>query len=201
MFSLDHLVISATDLAEGATATESALGVPLAPGGRHAHFATHNRLLGFGDCYLEVIAVDPDAPNPGRPRWFGLDAFAGAPRLTTWVLACDDLDAALGRMGTGFGAPVDLARGDLRWRMAVPDDGVLPWDGLAPALIQWITPPPIAGLESHGCRLTALRVSHPDPRLAAALEGVFDDSRVALGTGPASIAADIATPAGPRALP
>jgi hypothetical protein len=24
-------------------------------------------------CYLEIIATDPEAPAPGRPRWFGLD--------------------------------------------------------------------------------------------------------------------------------
>lgn len=43
----------------------------------HVHrlqFGTHNRCLGMEDgIYLEVIAVDPEAPPPSRPRWFGLD--------------------------------------------------------------------------------------------------------------------------------
>jgi hypothetical protein len=30
----------------------------------------------------------------------------------------------------GTGIPVDLARGDYRWRMAVPADGRLPFDSL-----------------------------------------------------------------------
>jgi Glyoxalase-like domain len=39
---------------------------------------THNRVIAissesFPDCYVEVIAIDPDAPAPGRRRWFGLD--------------------------------------------------------------------------------------------------------------------------------
>jgi hypothetical protein len=35
---------------------------------------THNRLLKLGEgFYLELIAIDPQAPPPGRPRWFGLD--------------------------------------------------------------------------------------------------------------------------------
>ncbi|WLQ05968.1 VOC family protein [Arthrobacter oryzae] len=41
-------------------------------------WGTHNRVMaisseGIPDCYLEVIAIDPEAPEPGRPRWFGLD--------------------------------------------------------------------------------------------------------------------------------
>lgn len=40
----------------------------------HPQFGTHNRCLGMEDgIYLEVIAVDPEAPPPSRPRWFGLD--------------------------------------------------------------------------------------------------------------------------------
>ena len=57
--------------------------------------ATHNRLLGLGDLYLEVIAADPSAPRPAWPRWFDLDRFTGAPRLTNWICACDDLEAAV----------------------------------------------------------------------------------------------------------
>jgi hypothetical protein len=58
---LDHLAISAGTLDEGVAAVEEALGVPLAGGGQHPHMATHNRLLGLGDLYLEVIAADPAA--------------------------------------------------------------------------------------------------------------------------------------------
>ena len=30
-----------------------------------------------------------------------------------------------------------LQRGEYRWQMAVPGDGILPFDGAYPALIQW----------------------------------------------------------------
>src|SRR5690606_1359383 len=87
----DHLAISARSLAEGAAKVERLLGVGTVPGGRHALMGTHNRLLSLGPTeYLEVIAIDPDAPDPGRPRWFRLDAFAGPPRLSNWVVAVDD---------------------------------------------------------------------------------------------------------------
>ena len=58
--------------------------------------------LGAGE-YMEVIAVNPAAPPPGRPRWFDLDRFTGAPRITNWILRCDDLDAALSLAPPGTG--------------------------------------------------------------------------------------------------
>ena len=73
---LDHLAVSAATLAEGTAHVEAALGIVLEPGGRHDRMGTHNRLLGLGDIYLEVIATDPDAPEPAWPRWFDLDNFA-----------------------------------------------------------------------------------------------------------------------------
>ena len=60
MLEFDHIAISATCLAEGVAAVEAALGVALSGGGAHPHMATHNRLLGLGDLYLEVIASDPE---------------------------------------------------------------------------------------------------------------------------------------------
>ncbi|HSH43331.1 MAG TPA: VOC family protein, partial [Arenicellales bacterium] len=71
---LDHLVVAAADLAAGREYIEDLLGVRTEAGGRHDAIGTHNQLLRLGDDqYLEIIAVDPDAPAPGKPRWFGLD--------------------------------------------------------------------------------------------------------------------------------
>jgi len=201
MLRLDHLAVSALTLAEGVTAVEAALGLTLGPGGQHPHMATHNRLLGLGDVYLEVIAADPAAPAPAWPRWFDLDRFTGPPRLTTWIAACDDLDAALAAAPGGSGVPVDLARGDLRWRMAVPGNGCLPFDGAYPALIQWQGPHPTARLPDAGARLQRLEIAHPEPdRLRAALAG-FADPRVVIvpGTAPA-LQATVTTPHGARTL-
>ena len=100
---LDHLAVSAEGLAEGVQHIERLLGVPMAGGGQHGAMGTHNRLLSLGDLYLEVIAVDPDAPAPGRPRWFDLDRFSGPPRLTNWIVATDRLDADLAKGPAGWG--------------------------------------------------------------------------------------------------
>ncbi|GAA0294403.1 VOC family protein [Rhodovulum strictum] len=204
MLSLDHLALSAGTLEAGVAMVEDRLGVRLAPGGRHAAMGTHNRLLRLGPgFYLEVIAIDPEAPAPGRPRWFDLDRFAGPPRLTNWIARCDDLEAALARAPTGSGRPMDLARGDLRWRMAVPEDGRLPFDGLFPALIDWQGAAHPAGLlPETGCRLAALELHHPRAEaLRLALRGLIDDPRIAVHQAPLpALRALIDTPSGRRAL-
>lgn len=204
MLVLDHLAVSATRLAEGAAAVEAALGVPLSPGGVHPHMGTHNRLLSLGPgLYLEVIAVNPDAAPPGRPRWFDLDRFAGPPRLTNWIARCDDLAAEVARAPQGTGAVHDLARGDFRWRMAIPDDGRLPFDGAFPALIEWQgSLHPADRLPDRGCRLRRLTLVHPSPAdLRRALAGRIADPRIAVEEGGGMrLRAEIDTPAGLRVL-
>lgn len=203
MLTFDHLAISAETLEAGVEAVEAALGVALGGGGQHAHMATHNRLLGLGDLYLEVIAADPGAPRPAWPRWFDLDQFSGRPRPTNWILRCDDLDAALTTAPAGTGVPVDLARGDYRWRMAVPADGRLPFGNAFPALIQWQgTLHPAKALPDVAVRLHRLEIASPKAAdLRASLSGRFEDPRVAITDGPVTaLRATFDTPNGRRVL-
>ncbi|MBD1206284.1 MAG: VOC family protein [Rhodobacteraceae bacterium] len=202
MLRLDHLAISCLALEEGAAAVEAALGLPLAPGGQHAHMATHNRLLSLGpDLYLEVIAPDPAQARPAWPRWFDLDRFTGPPRLTNWICATDDMEAALRQAPPGTGTPVALARGDFRWRMAVPETGILPFDNRYPALIQWEgAAHPAPRLPDHGARLVRLEVTHPDAAALRAALARLDDPRVVITQGPPALRATISTPQGDRVL-
>ncbi len=195
---LDHVAICAETLESGAAHVEAALGVPLAPGGRHEGLGTHNRLLSLGpEHYLEVIAADPGQPTPGVARLLGLDAFMGAPRPGGWVLSTDDLEAALAAAVPGLGAPRDLARGDIRWRMTLLPEGRLPFDGLHPALIEWRSPRrPPAGLPDRGCRLLAVQLWHPQAEALAAALKPLGAPLVRVGEGVPAMAFEIETPGG-----
>ncbi|MFY0681268.1 MAG: VOC family protein [Thalassovita sp.] len=201
MATLDHLVVTSPTLAQGVTYVEDLLGITLHAGGHHALFGTHNRLLSLaGGVYLEVIAVDPDAPPPGRRRWFNLDQAPAAPALTHWVCDSADLPRDMARV---FGAhaeaaPLDLARGTLTWQMGLPKQTDLPFQGLCPALISWQGEKAGQLLPASGCTLNAVTLIHPEAdALADRLAPVLQDERVTLETGEKPrITARITTPKG-----
>jgi hypothetical protein len=201
--NLDHIAISGETLAEARAHVEEALGVSLQAGGEHDVFFTHNALLGLEDgLYLEAIAINPAAPAPDRPRWFDLDRFTGPPRLTNWICRCDDLEATLAVLGVDFGAAVALRRGDLRWRMAVPETGSLPFDNRAPALIEWQAGGhPVQRLAASHVRLRRLTIRHPEADvLQDILQGQLNDDRLSFEAGLTGMAAAFDTPHGPREI-
>ena len=203
MLELDHIAVSGETLAEAQAFVEEALGVPLQEGGKHAVFHTHNALLGLEDgLYLEAIAIDPDAPKPDRPRWFALDAFAGTPRLTNWICRTAQLSDMLSKIDLTLGAPVALERGDLRWQMAVPASGQLPYQNCAPAVISWSHGVhPAERLTSRGVRLRRLTIRHPNAEaLRTALSPHLWDDRLSFVVGDAGMEAEFETPHGLRRL-
>lgn len=199
MLQIDHFVISCETLAQGQAWLNDRLGVTLQAGGQHAHFGTHNMLLGLNDgLYLEIICVDPDAPKPDYDRWFNLDRFDGAPRPTTWVARTDSLADSLTHCPKGAGTPVPLTRGDLRWQMAVPADGALPYDGLFPALIEWDgNAHPAARLNPQGVTFKRAVLSHPDHLdFTRALNPLISDDRITVQRGDPSLTLIFDTPMG-----
>ena len=197
---LDHLAVAGESLDAAKAHVEDALGVPMQLGGQHAMFGTHNYLLGLADgLYLEAIAIDPGAKPQRTPRWFDLDRFTGAPRISNWICRCSDMAENLKQLPDGVGEPVALTRGDLRWDMAVPADGILPYDNSFPALIEWHSDHPAPLLTQQGCELKYLIVSHPK---AAALRAVLPlhDDRVLYEPGEIGFEATFETPNGRRVL-
>ncbi len=160
---IDHLVIAATTLEQGLLWTEQKLGTKLQTGGKHPQFGTHNALLNLGQSsYLEVISIDPDAPNPNRARWFELDHFIGEPRLIHWVARTQDLEARV-KDYPDLGQIISASRGDLRWQITVPIDGHFNFSGLIPTLITWGGIHPTSRLENNDCHLLHLVGHHPQP--------------------------------------
>jgi Glyoxalase-like domain len=207
---LDHLVVAARSLAAGCDLVEAQLGVRPQTGGKHVAMGTHNALLALGaGSYLEVIAIDPEAEAPARPRWFDLDqprmraSLAEGPRLIHWAARTDDIDAARARAKIDPGPVHPMQRGDLHWEITIPDDGHLPGAGLVPTLIEWPQGVhPTSRLPDRSLRLLALAGEHPEPapiRAALAALGLSDVLKVTYGRYP-RLAAMIRTPRGVVAL-
>ncbi|SPF78433.1 VOC family protein [Pseudoprimorskyibacter insulae] len=176
MLKLDHLVVADRFLDAAAAHVETELGVVMQPGGLHPRYGTHNRLMGLGGGhYLEAIGIDPAATPPADARWFGLDNPPSQPKLLTWVCRVDDLDAAIARLPMA-GQAVDLTRDHLRWRIAVPPNGQMPFDGVFPALIDWGTSvAPGSSLPSSGVKLREIRLEHPEiNRLQGLLDSILE---------------------------
>lgn len=199
----DHLVVACADLAQGAAWAADLLGVEPQPGGRHAAMGTHNRVLKLGArVYLELLAVDPQAAPPPRPRWFALDdpavraRAARAPFLLTWVAATTDIVEAVTRV-PALGEPHAFARDAYAWRLTATEDGALPYGGVLPAAIQWSGAHPCDALEERGCALVGLRLSHP---AATCVLPLLRELRIAgpveLESGPTSLCAILRTPRG-----
>ena len=208
--TFDHLVIGAARLAQGVDWVADRLGAALPPGGSHPRMGTHNRLTALGPAsLLKVIAVDPAAEPPPRPRWFALDDPAQKarlerrPRLLTWVAATDDIEASLARAsaaGAELGRPVEMTRGDLTWLISIRDDGALAEGGTLPALIQWSDRAhPAGAMTDLGLRLERLELRHPEPtRLDAVLQAIGADALTTIVRAKApSLRALLRTPAIP----
>lgn len=208
---LDHITVTAPSLASGAAFVAGALGVCPQAGGEHPQMATHNCLLRLGDAmFLEVIAANPQAVSPPRPRWFALDRLgpAACPALRGWVVRSTAIQESSVAASEPLGRIESLSRGARTWQMTVPEDGSLVLDGAAPALIEWSAGQghPAAGLEDYGLSLRALTVIHPEP---ARLERLYASLALAApvsvraarpGEPPVGLLAEIATPQGLRTL-
>lgn len=212
---LDHIVVACADLQTGIDWVEQRLGTRPVLGGRHVAMGTHNALLKLGArTYLEVIAIDPDAAPPPRPRWFALDEpdmqsqLAQGPRLITWAVRSDSVADACARV-PDLGEIMSMSRGGLHWKIAVPETGVLPWGGILPAAIQWSTENdadtapthPCDVLEDSGCELVRLQLSHPAAVLGTSgIMGMFRALKIVgpvdLAPGPKMLAATIRTASG-----
>jgi len=166
--SIDHIVIAADSLKQGAEFIREELGVDIPKGGFHVSMGTHNHLMQLGDeAYLEVIAINSDAKVPAHPRWFGLDeglmreSLRQKPRLITWVMNTPDIQSVNRAANFDIGTPTELQRDNLRWQIALTDDGRLLGNGLLPYLIQWHNQPhPSHAMAELQCRLQSLTIHH-----------------------------------------
>jgi len=151
--NIDHVVIAAISLEQGADYIKSQLGVDIPFGGVHPSMGTHNLLMQLGDSvFLEVIAVNPQGELPVQPRWYGLDdpyvraQIVDEPALVGWVVNTDSIERVL----------------SASWKFGLPDDGRLLAAGMLPYIIEWeCSPHPAALMADTGCQLVSLAIEHP----------------------------------------
>ena len=200
---LDHLVVTAASCEDGVSWVAARSGVSLPKGGAHPLMGTHNHLSAIAaDQFLEVIAIDPNAPKPSHNRWFELDdvdqqrILEQSPQLSTWVVATNNLDAALTAVracGINPGEPVTLTRDELTWRLVLDIDGSLVFGGTFPILIEW--PPgvnPVDRMQDQNLRLDKLELTHPDhEKLNRAFHALGISSLATVQQGPVALCAQM----------
>ena len=167
----DHLVVVAQDLRQGCDWVEERLGVRPQPGGKHVAMGTHNALLSLGSALLSRSdrrrsrrrrsprgrAGSTWTSRGCAPRWpKGRTSRTGSRAPTT--------STPPRRAFPNSASPTPMARGDLTWRITIPDDGHRPGRGLVPTLIQWPDARhPTDRMTDSGCRLVAIAGEHPEP--------------------------------------
>lgn len=216
--AIDHLVIAASHLAEGVAWCEATLGVTPGPGGEHALFGTHNRLLrlacdGAPNAYLEIIAINPatrPTRSPPHRRWFDLDDRAlqshlaqHGPQLIHWVASVPDLGMALARWraigierGEALTASRETPQGLLQWQIAVRDDGQRLFGGCLPTLIQWGDTHPATSMPASGLRLRSLSLTHPQTEPLQLALDALPLRGVTVASGAPRLCAELDTPRG-----
>jgi len=207
---MDHMVIIAPSLEVGVEYVRQTLGVNPQVGGEHPRMGTHNCLLKLGEkFYLEVIAINPNASQPNRPRWFQLDEQPDPSqpiRLATWIARTDDIVAASTASPIPLGEVEPMSRGQMNWLITIPADGSLPLHGIAPTLIQWTAGVhPAAVLQESGCALVRLEGFHPEAKkVISVLESIGFEGDFRVSALPPDqkpyLVAHIQTPAGLRHL-
>ena len=170
MISLDHFVIGAVNLPAGVDYVNRLLGVTMPYGGEHEKMGTHNHLMKLGDAlFLEVIAVNPDAPELNRKRWYGLDnpevikRITREPGLLTWVINTADIHSLLACNAYNFGMPALISRDHLSWYFGLPDDGDVFESGTLPYIMQWNSSDhPAVNMAHLNCKFRSLDLYHPN---------------------------------------
>ncbi len=210
---IDHLVIGAATLDEGVRWCETTLGITPGPGGAHALFGTHNRLVRLKSAahplaYLEIIAIDPSvSPIRDAPlrRWFDLDLPSirqqleqTGPRLLHWVASVPDMTSCVADLHTlaiDRGRVIDASRptphGLLRWKVTVRDDGQRLFGGALPTLIEWVSEHPSLSMADTAITLRSLTLHHPHTAQLQSALAAIGLNALPVTNGPPGLSAEL----------
>lgn len=199
---VDHIVYATRDLHATIVKLEKLLGVRANFGGKHPGGGTQNALISLGPrMYLEIMAPDPEQPDPPRGRPFGIDELK-EPHIVAWLAKGRDLRALVAsakKKGIGLGEFREGSRqrpDGVRLSWQFTDPWVRVGDGIVPVFIDWGSSPHPSDGGAKGATLVGLRAEHPQPaQIKAMLNSLGVRLNVESGSRPAIIAV-IQTPHG-----
>lgn len=208
MSVIDHLVLAVPELDSAVEWFADETGVRPAAGGAHVGMGTHNALVSFGSGYVELIAPDPNQPDPEDGRPFGIDAiherrlvaFAVRPDVGSSI---DELVAAAGAAGFEPGEAVSMSRRSpgavlLHWRLTFPRTS---WSGVelvgtVPFVIDWGDTPMPSVTAPTGLVLDSFAVGHPEPKTIEAAHSALGIRTVVTAAARPSLTARLSGPNG-----
>ena len=210
---IDHIVVGAATLEQGVRYIQDKLEVDIPFGGVHEKLGTHNHLMQLGqDCFLEVIAVNPEGNPPDQPRWYGLDdpfvrhRITQQPCLLGWVINTGNIQQLLQQASVPMGTSTRISRGKLSWLFGLPEDGRLLAAGILPYVIEWqCDSHPANNMADRGCALTELSLYHTNTAWLKAILASIDTQNLVKvyplrGQQTPYIEARINTPSGLKTL-
>lgn len=202
---LDHLLWGCADLSSGRETFARLTGVPMAGGGAHRGFGTHNDLASLGDgLYFEAIAPDPAQSEHGK-RARDLAAL-DTPRLVTFAVRGNDLEAYRDRarglsLATSDIVKMGRTRPDgitLKWRVVYIEDDE--WKDTVPFIIDWQASEHPSLTTPKGCTLNEFAAVSP---MAPRLKEIYSALEIPVAVQSGEVAgfrASISTPNGPVVL-
>ncbi len=170
MYGIDHLMIGANDLDKLATYFTDLTGLPVADGGSHEAWGTHNKLIATTSAtYLELIAPNPamEKRSPLRgalehmtePKLHRVIALASSDRFPAIVMAYEK--AGVPAVVTPLSRQTRSGE-TLRWHLLIPAEDNR-YGIFAPLFIDWgSTTHPSRSLPPAPCTLVECHAGHPD---------------------------------------
>jgi len=118
---IDHVIYAVRDLDVAAGKFRDLYGLDSYPGGTHPAYGTGNRIVPFGDSYLELMTVADTGLARTNPLGQHVGAFlARGEGFLGWIVATDDIEADAARLDLTI-VPGERTQPDgttVRWRAA-----------------------------------------------------------------------------------
>lgn len=185
---IDHIIYADPELDRAIAHFTETYGIVPVAGGSHAGFGTRNALIGLGNAYLELMAIDPAQDVPARRRLLELDTHV-RPAVSAWCARAqrplEETIAIARDAGFDLGEILSMSRTrpdgtTISWRVTTPfanRERVLPF------YIDWGNSPNPASTLPPMLTLDGLTAVHPEPDRIRTILRALGESDIAVEGG------------------